>query len=229
MGSRCSILRPGLVEYREALEFQRRIAEGVRAGGEEALILLEHPPTYTIGARGDERHILAPIEHLQATGASVVRTDRGGDVTFHGPGQIVGYPILNLRARGLGAVAYVRTLEQLLIDTLARFGIESQRAPGRPGVWTTGGKVAAIGVRISGGTSTHGFALNVAPDLGWFANIVPCGITGAGVTSMEHLCGRALEIDGVMDTLADEFARAFSVDYKDKASRNTQVEVPVGR
>ena len=231
MGSRCTLLRPGLVDYDEALQLQRRIADGVRLRGEEALILLEHPPTYTLGARGDEAHFLSPVAHLEATGARVVRTDRGGDVTFHGPGQVVGYPILNLRARGMGAVSYVRTLEQLLIEVLARFGFAGERAAGRPGVWTERGKIAAIGVRISGGVSTHGFALNVAPDLAWFAHIIPCGIAGAAVTSMRERGVQPPAVQEVMDAIATRFAILFDVEFTDQSSgeREHAREVAVGR
>lgn len=224
MGSRCALLRPGLVDYEAALDLQRRTAEGVRAGGDEALILLEHPPTYTLGVRGRTEHILASATMLADRGARVIRSDRGGDVTFHGPGQIVGYPIINLRARKQGAVWYVRTLEQVIIDALAAFGIDGRCQPGQPGVWTDAGKIAAIGVRVSGGVTTHGFALNVSTDLSYFDLIIPCGLSGTTVTSLAAL-GMAADIDAVCDGIVAAFGRHFGVELGADAGQ----EVAVGR
>jgi lipoate-protein ligase B len=228
LGSRCALLRPGLVEYDDALELQRRIAGAVRAGADEALILLEHPPTYTLGVRGRESNLLLPVDALELQGARVVRTDRGGDVTFHGPGQVVGYPIVNLRQRSKGPVWYVRAIEQLLIDTLGGFGISAERAAGRPGVWARGAKIGAIGVRVSGGVTTHGFALNVNTDLWYFEHIVPCGIEDAGVTSMQVLTGEMFAMRDVEDALASAFAHLFGVEMTDAPTLET-AEVGVGR
>jgi lipoate-protein ligase B len=227
LGSRIALLRPGLVPYGEALDLQRRTADGVRAGGDEALILLEHPPTYTLGVRGRESNLLLPLEAFASRGAEIVRTDRGGDVTFHGPGQVVGYPILNLRVRGMGPAAYVRALERLLIEALAALGIGAARDPGRPGVWTDGAKIAALGVRVSGGVTTHGFALNVNTDLAWFDSIVPCGIRDAGVTSMQAIAGHPFELHEVEGALIDAFATVFDVEFTPERARGT--EVTVGR
>lgn len=209
LGTRFTLHRPGLTPYQDAWQLQQRIAERVRAGEAPALILLEHPPVYTLGARGRTEHLLLSQEAYLSRGASVVRSDRGGDVTFHGPGQIVGYPIIDLRARGQGPVWYVRALESLLIDVLSRFGILAGRAAGRPGVWVGNEKVAAIGVRVSRGVTTHGFALNVNTDLSYFEHIVPCGLAGAGVTSMQRLTGETFEMRDVEDEVADAFARQF--------------------
>ncbi len=223
MGSRCALLRPGLVAYQDALALQHRIADGVRAGGDDALILLEHPPTYTLGVRGKQDNLLLSIDAFRARGADVVHTDRGGDVTFHGPGQIVGYPIINLRARDMGPATYVRSIEQMIIDALAQFGVDADRVDGRPGVWTRGAKIAAIGVRVSRGVTTHGFALNVSTDLSYFDHIIPCGITDATVTSMQRLLGAAPDMRDVEDALSSAFARLFDVvidqhrDYGDRA------------
>lgn len=202
--------RPGLVEYGEALAWQQQHAEAVRSiEASETLAVLQHPPVYTLGMRGGREHLLVAPELLERRGAAVVPTDRGGDITFHGPGQLVAYPILDLRRRGLGPASYVRMLEATLIETLAFFGIEAMRVPGRPGVWAEGAKVAALGVRVRGGVSTHGIALNVSTDLDWFGLIVPCGISDAGVTSMERLLGKAPPHQEVEDAFVDAFATVF--------------------
>jgi lipoyl(octanoyl) transferase len=206
------VWRPGLVAYDVALAWQHARADALRAGAaSEALALLQHPAVYTLGMRGGDEHVLASSDALAARGAAVVRTDRGGDVTFHGPGQLVAYPVLDLRARGLRPATYVRMLEAVLIETLANFGLEGTRVAGRPGVWVGGAKVAALGVRIRGGVSMHGVALNVATDLGWFDLIVPCGIADAGVTSMARLLGAAPPHEAVEDAFATAFARVFEV------------------
>ncbi len=212
MGTRCTLLRPGLVDYQEAWGLQQRTAERVRAGGEPALILIEHPPTYTLGVRGDAAHLLIDAEALRVRGTAVHRTDRGGDVTFHGPGQVVGYPIIDLHRFGQGPVWYVRSLEALLIETLARFGIVATRVQGHPGVWVRDAKIAAIGVRVSRGVTTHGFALNVNTDLAYFEQIVPCGLADAGVTSMQQLAGAAFGMREVEDEVAAAFAGQFGID-----------------
>jgi len=228
LGSRCTLLRPGLVDYGEALALQARTADGVRAGGHEALILLQHPPTYTLGARGRSEHVLASAAALAARGAVLVRTDRGGDVTYHGPGQIVGYPIMNLRARSSGPVSYVRALEQTLIDALSSFGVAGSRRDGYPGVWSGAAKIAAIGVRISRGVTTHGFALNVNTDLEAFAQIIPCGIPAVEVTSMMAVAGHEFDIHAVEDAIAGAFARVFGVEFVTASTPQTE-EALVGR
>jgi lipoate-protein ligase B len=141
----------------------------------------------------------------------VVEVDRGGDVTFHGPGQLVAYPILDLRARGILPGDYVRRLEQVAIEALQVFGIAGERVAGRPGVWAGGSKIAAIGVRVQGGVTTHGFALNVSTDLAWFDAIVPCGLADATVTSMAALLGAAPPIRDVEDAVIDAFGRTFGL------------------
>lgn len=176
------------------------------------LILIEHPPVYTLGRRGSRDHLLAAEPALRACGAEVHETDRGGDVTFHGPGQLVGYPILDLRRFGQGPVWYVRTLESILIEAAARFGVEAQRQERRPGIWAGDAKLASIGVRISGGVTTHGFALNVSTDLSWFDHIVPCGLPGVRMTSMRELLGAAPGMRDVEDAVAQAFASRFDFD-----------------
>ncbi|MBF6599246.1 MAG: lipoyl(octanoyl) transferase LipB [Dehalococcoidia bacterium] len=223
MGTRCTLLRPGLTDYQRAWRLQRRLADAVRAGGEPALILLEHPPTYTLGARGAGEHLLLSREALAAGGASVIESDRGGDVTFHGPGQLVAYPIFDLRRFGLGPVSYVRGLEAVCIATVGCFGVVAGRVAGRPGVWVrgTGGrpdaKIAAIGVRVSRGVTTHGFALNVNTDLRWFDHIVPCGIRDAGVTSLRETTGAPAGMAAVEDALIAAFAAEFGLAFVEDA------------
>ena len=203
--------RVGRVEYDRALAWQHARSRALAAGDEgEALALLEHPPVYTLGARGNRTNLLATPDALVARGAAVVPTDRGGDITFHGPGQLVAYPILDVRGRGLGAATYVRRLETIIIDTLAAFGIDAFRVEGRPGVWVEGAKIAAIGVRISRGISRHGLALNVSTDLEWFGQIVPCGIPDAEVTSMSLLLGSPPPMRDVEDAMAAAFERVFA-------------------
>lgn len=196
--------------YATAWELQRRLADDVRERGSEYLILLEHPPTYTLGARARDEHLLAPEAALRAMGAEVYRVDRGGDVTYHGPGQLVGYPILDVQRRGLGPAAYVRMLEETLVDALDTYGVAAARREGYPGVWVDGAKIAAIGVRISRGVSLHGFALNVTTDLLYFDRIVPCGLRGVVVTSLQRVLGRAVDLDDVADRVEDSFRRRFA-------------------
>jgi lipoyl(octanoyl) transferase len=226
-GSRkCLVFRRGLTDYLEGCEMQRQAVDAVAEGrSPHVLILLQHPPTYTLGVRGKSEHLLASEEALARLGARVYRADRGGDVTFHGPGQIVGYPIFRLDAWGEGPLWYVRGLERAIIDTLGALGIAAGRVEGRPGVWVgpdadaRGGprcegtaKVAAIGVRVSRSVTSHGFALNVSPDLSYFAHIVPCGLADAAVTSVERLLGRPVPLREVEDLVIDSLGRVFGLE-----------------
>jgi lipoate-protein ligase B len=210
----CTVYRLGLVDYQEAREEQRRLVEACRRDGCARLLLLEHPPTYTLGAHGRQEHLLLGEEALAELGAAVHRVDRGGDITFHGPGQLVGYPILDLRRWNQGPVRYVRSLEAVLIEALSTFGIDAQRVAGRPGVWVGRAKIAAIGVRISRGITSHGFALNVNPDLSYFRHIVPCGLPDATITSMAQELGWAPDMGSVMKAVIDAFVRVFSVEVR---------------
>jgi lipoate-protein ligase B len=185
--ARCQVQRLGLVAYQRAWELQHRLVGACRTDGLARLLLLEHPPTYTLGVRGKQEHLLLDEGALARLGASAVRVDRGGDVTFHGPGQLVGYPILDLSRWGEGPLWYVRALEAVLIEALAAFGVAAERSPGRPGVWAGGAKIASIGVHVSRGVTSHGFALNVDPDLRYFRHIVPCGLPDVSVTSMANI------------------------------------------
>src|ERR1700726_2027015 len=175
--------------YAEGLALQRSLVEERQRGQvDDVLLLVEHPHVITLGVRGDggRSHILASPDQLVARGVEVHETGRGGDITYHGPGQIVGYPILDLKEWKRDVVAYVRAIELVIIDALAEFGIQAGRLEGCTGVWVNGRKVAAIGVHISRWVTSHGFALNHTTDLKYFQYIVPCGITKP-VTSMEHL------------------------------------------
>ena len=219
-GRRVRLWRAGRVEYGAAFAWQRATAEAVAAGrGAEAVALLEHPPVYTFGVRAKREHLLATPEALAARGAQIVDTDRGGDVTFHGPGQLVAYPILDVRGRKLGAGGYVRRLEAATIATLDAFGVRGERVAGRPGVWVSGAKMAALGVRISRGVSRHGLALNVSTDLEWFDLIVPCGIVEAGVTSLERVLGVAPAMRAVEEALARALEQAFDIELVELAEQ----------
>ncbi len=211
----CTIHRLGLVEYEEGQTVQHRFVKACKDDGQARLILLEHPPTYTLGARGETKHLLLSEAALAERGASVQRTDRGGDVTFHGPGQLVAYPIFDLSRWNQGPRWYVRSLEQVLLDTLADFSVEATRVEGRQGAWVGDAKIAAIGVRVSRGVTSHGFALNVDPDLSYYAHIVPCGIADATVTSMADQLGGAPPMPDVIDAVVLAFSRVFSLDVQE--------------
>jgi lipoate-protein ligase B len=196
------------VPYGEALALQRAAHAARRDGsGPDVLFLLEHAPVVTIGPRTAPGDLVVPEEALRARGVEVVRTDRGGGVTYHGPGQAVGYPVLDLRAWGLRPRDYLRFLEGLVGGVLGEYGLEAETVEGRTGVWVRGEKVCAFGVRVAGGVSMHGLALNVATDLDAFGAIVPCGIRDAGVTSLARLLPRAPAVGEVMDRLAAAFLR----------------------
>jgi lipoate-protein ligase B len=199
-----------LVEYGEAWELQRRLAAARRAGQiDDVLILLEHPHVYTLGRRADEAHVLANASRLGEIGATLFRIDRGGDVTYHGPGQLVGYPILDLQGRGQDVHRYVEDLEETIIRTLADFGVEADRVAGYPGVWVGEKKIAAIGVKVARWVTSHGFALNVDPDLAYFDEIIPCGLHDRGVTSLARLLGRAVPSSDVTASLVRHFSAVF--------------------
>ncbi len=202
----------GRIGYAEATELQNRIARGLKDGDPEALdqlLLLEHPPVITLGRNAQEEDVLLDPAALRALGVSVQRTDRGGQVTYHGPGQLVGYPILTLQGDRRDVARYLRDLEEVLIRTLARFGIAAGRAPGLTGVWAGEEKIAAIGVHLSRWVTTHGFALNVETELSHFDLIVPCGLRSRGVTSMRRILGRRIGLEEVAAALVPEFAAVF--------------------
>ena len=211
----CLAIPLGLLDYQAAYDLQRRLHAQVVAGElPDLLLLLEHPHVYTLGRRGQQSHILASDEALTQLGVETHFTDRGGETTYHGPGQLVGYPIVNLRRWGGGVRKYVETLEQVLIGTLSEFGITAH-SEGKPtGVWVEDAKIAAIGVRVSRSVTMHGFALNVCPDLSFFDHIVPCGMPGARVTSMAQELGQEIAVSDVIPAISQAFGCKFGIDVE---------------
>lgn len=202
----------GLVPYMEAWDMQLRLHEEVSEGRKpDTLLLVEHPNVYTLGRRGQLSDILIDEDELERLGIEVHYTDRGGEVTYHGPGQLVGYPILNLRRWGGGPLKYVRSLEQVLIATLSDFGVRAESEGHPTGVWVEDRKIAAIGVKVSRRVTTHGFALNICPDLSYFDHIVPCGMPDADVTSLSLEIGQSVKVCDVVPTLVERFWAAFGL------------------
>jgi lipoyl(octanoyl) transferase len=209
---RLEVHKLGLVPYAEALELQKHLVEERCAGRiPDQLLLLQHPPVITVGvkARNDRSHVLATPDVLSANGVELYETGRGGDVTYHGPGQLVGYPILDLRPDRCDVHQYVRDIEEALINVAAVFGVSGGRVAGLTGVWVGQDKLAAIGVRISRWITSHGFAFNVSTNLTHFDLIVPCGIADRGVTSLERLLGRTVGMGEVEEAAAESFATVF--------------------
>ena len=214
-----NLLQLGRVPYAEALDLQQQLVAARHAGRiGNTLFLLEHPPVLTLGRNASRANILASDEFLAYRGVEVHEINRGGDVTYHGPGQLVGYPIFDLRSftPRLGAVDFVRHMEEALIRTCGDFAVPTTRVSGRTGVWTLPGgsiqekKIAAIGVHIARGITSHGFALNVNPDLRDFELIVPCGISDRAVTSLEHEADPPPEMESVRHAVARQFGRIFN-------------------
>ena len=209
----CRVINAGVVPYSEAWDWQVEIAQQVREGlSPDTLLLLEHPHTYTKGRLAPDADLLLDDATRAARGIDVVETDRGGLITYHGPGQLVAYPIVRLRGRG-GPHWYVRTLERVIICTLAEFDLPATTVDGLTGVWTADSqrKIAAIGVKIAGGVAYHGFAINVDPDLTMFDGIVPCGIRDRKVTSLAVELGTAPSMEDIADVVAYQFCDAFSL------------------
>lgn len=206
----CALVDLGTVPYREAWDLQRRLVAARHAGAiPDVLLLLEHPHTFTIGRRGDDSEVLASPEYLESLGATVIEVDRGGLATYHGPGQLVGYPILDLRPRGREVHSYLRNLEEALINALRESGLLAQRVPQKTGVWVADRKIASIGVRFSRWISSHGFALNVTSDLSYFSHIVPCGMPAVTMTSV-----------------AQEFSALRNVRTEPESSAATAIGIP---
>jgi lipoyl(octanoyl) transferase len=206
----------GVVSYADGLALQQRLVEERRAGRvPDTLLLLQHPHVLTVGVKKEGRaHIVATPGRLAALGVEVFDSGRGGDVTYHGPGQIVGYPILDLNPDRRDVHRYVRDLEEVMIRVCRRYGVEAGRVAGLSGAWVADAvrgpeKIGAIGVRISRWITSHGFAFNVSTDLSFFDLIIPCGIREHGVTSLERLIGRPPDLAGVATALADEMAAVF--------------------
>ena len=206
------VRRLGTVSYAEALAMQRALVEERRADRvPDLLILLQHPAVITLGVKGDggRSNVVATVERLAELGVSVEETGRGGDVTYHGPGQIVGYPIVDLRPDRQDVHRYVRDLEEVMIRTCADYGLRAGRVKGLTGAWIGAQKIGAIGVRISRWITSHGFAFNVSTRLDHFQLIVPCGIADRGVTSLEQAAGRSIALEEVQERIAHHFAEVF--------------------
>jgi len=207
---RCVHAFLGRVGYAEATSLQDECARSLRAGrGGEHLLLLEHEPVITLGRNARRDDVLVAEETLRQQGVAVAATNRGGQVTYHGPGQLVGYPILDLAPDRRDVGRYLRDLEEVLIRVLARFDVAATRVAGLTGVWVADEKIASIGVHLSRWVTTHGFALNVSTDLSRFGLIVPCGLRARAATSMQRLLGRAVPLEAVAAALVPEFASVF--------------------
>jgi lipoyl(octanoyl) transferase len=203
------LIAPGVVRYAEAYEAMHRLAER-RARQEipDTLLLLEHPPVYTAGRRTDPADVLLGEEEIHRTGAEFHAVDRGGSVTFHGPGQIVGYPIVHL-GKAPDVIGYLRRVEEVIIRACADLGVAVGRSEGHTGVWAGNRKVCAIGVRVSRAVTLHGFALNCNTDLAWFGAVVPCGLRERGVTSLTELAGREIRVPEATPAVVARFQEVF--------------------
>jgi len=211
-----NVVHLGITDYKTAWDLQRKSFD-LRIEGKitDTVIMNEHHHVYTIGKSGDQNHLLAGVEELKEKGADVFFTDRGGDVTYHGPGQLVGYPILRLGDYYLDVHRYLRDIEELIIRTLSEYGIEGSRDENLTGVWVGNEKIAAIGVKVSHWVTMHGFALNVNTDLSYFERIIPCGIFHKGVTSMNHLLGKSISLDEVSSRVLSHFGEVFNVEIRE--------------
>jgi len=200
-----------LMGYREAWKRQEGAHAEVVEGGEERLLLVEHPLVITFGRRAEAaaKNLVASAEMLKEMGMEVVESDRGGDITFHGPGQLVVYPIVKLNDRGLSVGGYVRRLEEVMIAALGELGVSAKKDAEAIGVWVDGAKIGALGVRIKRGVSLHGVAINVTTDLRYFDLIVPCGLVGRGVTSLEKVLGKAPAMEKVKRVVVEKMKEAF--------------------
>jgi lipoyl(octanoyl) transferase len=213
----------GLVEYAAALELQRgRVAQRKAGAIPDTLLLLEHPHVYTLGRNARQENMLVSEEFLASRGAKVFHTDRGGDVTYHGPGQLVGYPILDLTRHRRDISWYMRSLEEVFIRTARDYGIEAGRSEGAAGVWVGNDKLTAMGVHLSRWVTSHGFALNVNTDLRFFEWIVPCGLQGKGVTSLAKLLGHPVEMEEVAERVVEHFGAVFGLEVL--ADQHSKVE-----
>ena len=227
----CYIVDVGLIGYAEAWELQKRLVAARKTGAiEDVLLLCEHPHVITLGRNGKREHLLASEQVLRQKGVEFHSSDRGGDITYHGPGQLVGYPILNLGAIRKDVVWYVRMLEEVMIRATAEFGISAERVTGKTGIWVRGTndsnaagvteeKLGAIGVHISRWVTSHGFAYNVSTDLRYFDLIVPCGISGRKATSLEKILERAVTRKEAVQPVVRNFGEVFGLEMRETFSR----------
>ncbi len=205
----------GRTEYRWCWDLQHQVVEARRHGrGTDILLLTEHDHVYTIGRTGNADHLLATEDELKSRGIGLCFNDRGGDITYHGPGQLVGYPMLDLNHYYHDLHRYLRDIEEVVIRTLRRFGIRGERSSGYTGVWVAGEKICAIGIRSTRWLTMHGFALNVDTDLRYFQRIIPCGIFERGVTSMQEVLGYDVSVGEVGHLLATDFGEVFSAEMR---------------
>ena len=211
----CQVEQLGRVDYAVARDLQKEKVVQRKAGAiPDTLLLLEHPHVYTLGRNARRENLLVSEEELAARGAQVFQTDRGGDVTYHGPGQLVGYPILDLTQHQRDISWYMRSLEEVFLHTARDFGVEAVRLPGAAGVWVGNDKLTAMGVHLSRWVTSHGFALNVNTDLRYFEWIVPCGLREKGVTSLAKLLGRPVEMEAVTERVVKHFGAVFGLDVR---------------
>jgi len=212
-GNKLTVIQLGRATYEPVLNIQKnQHRERVEGNPPDRLLFVEHEPVYTLGKAANPDHIVASDRYLRDEGIDVVEVERGGDVTYHGPGQVVGYPVLDLREHRRSVSWYMRSLEETIIRTLTTFGIESTREEGRPGVWVDREKICAVGVRIARWVTYHGFALNVDPEMEHFEGIVPCGISDAGVMSMSDLITPVPDPPEIREELTSSFQDVFGFD-----------------
>jgi len=211
----CRVEQLGRVDYAEALRLQReQVAQRKAEAIPDTLLLLEHPHVYTLGRNAKREHLLISNRQLAQLGAQLFETDRGGDITYHGPGQLVGYPIFDLAKHRRDIAWFMRSLEEVFLRVASDFGIEAARLDGAPGVWVGNDKLVAMGVHVSRWVTSHGFAFNISTDLRYFDWIVPCGLRGKGVTSLEKLLGRPVEMQVAMERVIEHFGRVFAFDME---------------
>ena len=227
----CQVKLPGVVGYEEGLRLQHERVAARKAGAvTDTLLLLEHPPVYTLGRNANRENILFSPERLRRLGAKVFETDRGGDVTFHGPGQLVGYPILDLTRHKRDLAWYMHSLEEVFIRVAREFGIQAGRIAGARGVWVGNDKLVAMGVHVSRWITSHGFAFNINTDLQFFDWIVPCGLRDKGVTSLRKLLDRPVSMDVAIEHVIRHFGTVFGMEMKrpeQQATRPDQQTSPV--
>lgn len=217
--SPCKAYELGVVDYGRAFQLQNSLVASRVAGNvTDLILLLQHPPALTIGVSGSEKDIIVPRDLLDREGIRVFSTDRGGNITYHGPGQLVGYIIADLKAKGMGIHQYVHDVEEVVIRTLETYGISAGREPKYPGVWVGSNKICALGIRVSHWVTKHGFALNVNTDLRHFGYITPCGITDRGVTSMGKLLGREVDLADVAEIVLAQCGEVFGMDIEKQSA-----------
>ena len=216
----CHAEQLGRVDYAEGLRLQRELVAQRKADAiPDTLLLLEHPHVYTLGRNAKREHLLISNRQLAQLGAELFETDRGGDITYHGPGQLVGYPIFNLAKHRRDIAWFMRSLEEVFITVASDFGVEAGRLAGAPGVWVGNDKLVAMGVHVSRWVTSHGFAFNVSTDLRYFDWIVPCGLRGKGVTSLEKLLGRPVAMEAAIARVVEHVGRVFDFEIEVERSR----------